>query len=209
MTSVVRLKPCDEADSAQEGQPRRSAVPWPARIPSSPDCSGTWRCRPTVGVSRSAATSLSLDVVHLDRREAEPRQARRGARLAHEPRQVVAGLAIPVAAEVDAGEHDLAMTLVERGARSLAAPPSARRLREAPRTTRDHAERAREAAAVLHLDEGADAIEPRFRLDARDRADVACDGRRRLLARLAGRRRRCPRGPRRRPAGRFAAQPVT
>ena len=38
---------------------------------------------------------------------------------------------------------------------------------------RDHAERAREAAAVLHLDEGAHAIEPRFRLDARDRADVA------------------------------------
>ena len=47
---------------------------------------------------------------------------------------------------------------------------------------RDHAEVAREAAAVLHLDERAHAVEPSVRLDAADRADVAGDERRRLLA---------------------------
>ena len=124
------------------------------------------------------------DVVHLDRREAQPRQTGRGAGLAHEPRQVVAGGAIAVAAEVDAGEDDLAMTLAN-AARDLsqhsggwAAPRSSPHLR-------DHAERAREAAPVLHLDEGADAIEASFRLDARDGADVACDRGGRVLARLA------------------------
>ena len=49
---------------------------------------------------------------------------------------------------------------------------------------RDHAEVAREAAAVLHLDERAHAVEPRVGLDAADRADVAGDERRRLLAAL-------------------------
>ena len=47
---------------------------------------------------------------------------------------------------------------------------------------RDHAERAGEAAAVLHLHERADAVEARVRLDAADRADVARDEARRLLA---------------------------
>ena len=46
---------------------------------------------------------------------------------------------------------------------------------------RDHAEAARERAAVLDLHEGADAVEPRVGLDAADRADVAGDERGRLL----------------------------
>src|SRR5207245_6141555 len=47
---------------------------------------------------------------------------------------------------------------------------------------RDHAEGAREAAAVLHLDEGAHAVEPGFGLNAADRPHVARDEGRRVLA---------------------------
>src|SRR5262249_14254226 len=46
----------------------------------------------------------------------------------------------------------------------------------------DDAEVARERAAVLHLHESTDAVESRLSLDAADRADVAGDERRRLLA---------------------------
>src|SRR5438034_5502607 len=46
----------------------------------------------------------------------------------------------------------------------------------------DDAEVAREAAAVLHLDEGADAVESGVGLDATDRANVPGDDVRRLLA---------------------------
>ena len=74
-------------------------------------------------------------VVDLDRREPQPREPGRRARLAHQPRQVVAGLAVAVAAEVDPGQNDLAVPLVdapphlgEHGRRAL-------RLREAPRTS--------------------------------------------------------------------------
>ena len=121
-------------------------------------------------------------VVHLDRRETEPCQAGRGAGLAHEPRQVVTRGAIPVAAEVDAGEDDLAVTLAN-AARDLSQHAAGRAAPRGSTHLRDHAERAREAAAVLHLDEGADAVEASFCLDARDRADVACHRRGRVLAR--------------------------
>ena len=93
----------------------------------------------------------------------------------------IAGGAVAVAAEVDAGEDDLAVALrdaaadlAEHGLGGAAARGAAHE--------RDDAEVARERAAVLHLDEGAHAIEPRIRLDAADRADVAGDERRRLLA---------------------------
>ena len=46
---------------------------------------------------------------------------------------------------------------------------------------RDHAERARERAAVLDLHERAHAVEPRVGLHAADRADVAGDRLDRLL----------------------------
>ena len=134
-------------------------------------------------------------VVHLDRREAEPRQAGRGAGLAHEPRKVVARGAIPVAAEVDAGEDDLAVALIH-AARDLSQHAVGRAATRSSPDVRDHAERAREAAAVLHLDERADAIEASFRLDARDRADIARHRCGRLLARLPRRRRRSPRARR-------------
>ena len=49
---------------------------------------------------------------------------------------------------------------------------------------RDHAEVAREAAAVLHLDERAHAVEPRVGLHTADRADVAGNEGRGLLAAL-------------------------
>src|SRR6476469_5458124 len=59
---------------------------------------------------------LLVAVVDLDRREAEPLEAWRCAGLAPEPRQAVAGGAVAVAAEVDAGGHDLAVTLRDAAA---------------------------------------------------------------------------------------------
>src|SRR4029453_397234 len=99
-------------------------------------------------------------------------EARHGAELAHEPRQVVARVAVAVAPEVDPREHDLAMALLD-------APPhlTQHRLRRTAARgaahLRDDAESAGEAAAVLHLHERADAVEPRVRLDAADPAPVA------------------------------------
>ena len=52
-----------------------------------------------------------VDVVDLDRAEPQPLEPGRRAGLADEPRQVVAGGAVAEAAEVDAGEHDLAVAL--------------------------------------------------------------------------------------------------
>ena len=69
---------------------------------------------------------------------------------------------------------DAAPDLGEHGVRAAAARGAAHE--------RDDAEAAREAAAVLHLDERAHAVEPRVGLHAADRADVAGDERRRLLA---------------------------
>ena len=71
-----------------------------------------------------------------------------------------------------------------------ASTAGARRLRERAAYERDHAEGATEAAAVLHLDERADAIEARVGLDAADRADVARHRVRDLLAPRWRRRRR-------------------
>src|SRR5581483_10356602 len=113
--------------------------------------------------------------------EAEARQARHGSGLAEEAREPVAGLPIPVAAEVDPRQDDLAVALRdpapdlgEHGFRAARAGGAA--------DERDDAEAAREAAAVLHLDEGADAVEARLRLHAGDRPDGPGDGLRRLLA---------------------------
>ena len=95
--------------------------------------------------------------------------------LADEPRQRVAGLAVAEAAEVDAGEDDLAVALRDAAldlAEHRVGAAAARR----PADERDHAEGAREAAAVLDLHERARPVEPRVGLDAADRADVAGDG---------------------------------
>ena len=94
------------------------------------------------------------------------------------------GGAVAEAAEVDAGEDDLAVALRDAPADLAEHGVGAAAARRAAHE-RDHAERARERAAVLDLDEGADAVEPRVGLDAADRADVAGDGLDRLLD-LAG-----------------------
>ena len=53
-----------------------------------------------------------VDVVDLDRREPQPlEKTNDDTGLAYKPRQVVAGVAVAVAAEIDAGEHDLAVAL--------------------------------------------------------------------------------------------------
>ena len=78
---------------------------------------------------------LVVDVVDLDRREAQAREPRRRAGLAHEARQVVARLAVAEAAEVDAGEDDLAVALLDAPRGPRASTASARRLRDAPRTS--------------------------------------------------------------------------
>src|SRR5205823_2948395 len=114
------------------------------------------------------------DVIDLDRRETEAGQPRRRARFADEARQVVAGGTVAVAAEVDAREDDLAVPLLdptrdfgEHRGRAAAARGTT--------DEGDDAEVAREAAAVLHLDEGADAVEAGVGLDAADRAHVPGD----------------------------------
>ena len=117
---------------------------------------------------------VARDVVDLDRREAEALEAVDRARLPDQPGQRQPGGPVAEAAEVDAGEHDLAVALRD-------APPdlSEHRLcRAAARgaaNERDHAEGARERAAVLDPHERANPVEAVLRLDAADRADVACD----------------------------------
>ncbi len=120
-------------------------------------------------------------MVDLDRAEPQPLEPRRGTGLADEARQVVAGIPVAEAPEVDAGQHDLAVPLrdaacdlAEHGGRAATA-------RRAPHQ-RDDAEVARERAAVLDLHERANAIEARVRLDAADRPHVARDERGGLLA---------------------------
>ena len=121
-------------------------------------------------------------MVDLDRGEPQAREAGRGAGGAHEARQVEPGRAVAVAAEVDPGQDDLAVALRD-AALDLGEHALGRRLRDAPRTCGNDAERAREAAAVLHLHEGADPVEPDVGPHAADRADVAGDELGRALAR--------------------------
>ena len=127
------------------------------------------------------ADELGADVIDLDRRKTQAAEPRRRAGFPHEPGERVAALTVPEATEVDPREDDLAMPLAdasahlaEHGVRASAAG--------APTHERDHAEVAREAAAVLHADEGAHPIEARVRLHAADRTDVAGDESGSLLA---------------------------
>src|SRR5439155_26220983 len=111
-------------------------------------------------------------VVDLDRAEPEPLEPASRSSLADEPRQVVAGGAVAEAAEVDAGEHQLTVTLVDAAADLLEnrlGAPAARRTAD----ERDDAEAARERAAVLDLHERSHAVEPGVGLHAADRPHVA------------------------------------
>ena len=113
-------------------------------------------------------------MIDLDRRQPQPFESRRRTHRAYESRQVVPGGAVTVAAEVDAGQNDLAMALrdtpgdlAEHGVGGPATRGAA--------DQRDDAEVARERAAVLNLHERPDTVEPRVRVDAADRSDVAGD----------------------------------
>src|SRR5205807_6184770 len=104
-----------------------------------------------------------------------------GAGLAHEPRQLVAGCAIAVTAEVDPRQDDLAVAVLDTAADLVQDRCGGTAARSAA-DERNHAEVAGETAAVLDLHEGADSVEPRVRLDAADRTHIAGDERRRLFA---------------------------
>ena len=125
---------------------------------------------------------VGCEVIHLDRGETKPFHAGHGARLANEPCKPVARLAVAEAPEVHAGENDLAVALSDApfdlGQHGVRTPAPRRATHE-----RDDAERARERAAVLDLHERARPLQAAIRLDARDRADVAGDRVRDLLAR--------------------------
>ena len=123
-----------------------------------------------------------VEVVDLDRREPEPAETRGRSGLAHEARQVVAGRPVAIAPEVDARQDNLGVALVDASANLPQDGGSGAATRRAA-NERDHAEVAREAAAVLHLDEGAHALEPRIAVNAPDRADIARHELRRLLTR--------------------------
>jgi hypothetical protein len=125
---------------------------------------------------------LAVDVVDLDRRQAQPFQAGNRADLTHEARQRIAGRSVPIAAEIDPGEDDLlvpvrdaSLDLAEHGRRGAASRSTA--------NERDHTEVAGEAAAVLDLHEGAHPVETGVRLDAADCAHVPGHEGRCLLAR--------------------------
>src|SRR5436189_563540 len=125
---------------------------------------------------------LVVHVIDLDRGKAQPGEPGYLPRLAHEARKREAGLTVAVAAEVDPGQDDLAVALGDSApdlAQHGGGAPTAR----PPAHQRYDAEVAREATAVLHLDERADPLEARLGLDAADRAYVACHDLRRLLAR--------------------------
>src|SRR4051794_14874489 len=121
-------------------------------------------------------------MVDLDRGQPQPREPGRRAGLADQARKVVARFTVAVAPEVDSGEDDLAVALADAtpdlGEHRVGAPAARRTAYEW-----DHAEVAREGAAVLHLHERAHAVEPSLVLDAADRTHVPRDRGRGLLAR--------------------------
>ena len=99
---------------------------------------------------------LVVHMIDLDRREPQPRETGRRTRLTQQAGERVPGLAVAITAEVDPGQHHLAVALCdpapdlgEHGLRAAAAGAAAHE--------RDNTEVAREATAVLHLDEGANA----------------------------------------------------
>ena len=101
--------------------------------------------------------------------------------LPDEPRQRVAGVPVAIAAQVDAGQDDLAVALRDPPAHLVEHRGSSAAARAAAHE-RDHAEVAGEAAAVLDLHERTHAIEACVGLHAADRAHVARHEGRRLLA---------------------------
>src|SRR5205814_1893376 len=119
---------------------------------------------------RSLAESgdqLAVDMVHLDRRQAQAREPLDGSGLADEPRQRAASLPVAVAAEVDSRQHDLAVTLCDP-LLDLTQDSAQRPATRAAAHERNDTEVAGEAAAVLDLHERPDPVEPRVGSDACD-----------------------------------------
>ena len=124
---------------------------------------------------------VDRDVIDLDRGEAEPREALDLARRPDQPRQRQPGAAIAETAEIDAGEHDLSVALGDPSP-DLCEDCSRRAASRRAADEGDDAEGARERAAVLDLDEGADAVEPVLGPDTAERADIPGHGVGDLLA---------------------------
>ena len=177
ITSVVRLK--SSSGSIRGAEPAdRVAPPHAAQHPV---VAGLERDVQVPRDHRRLAQCLGqlrCDVVDLDRREAEALEPVEGARLPDQAGQRETSLAIAETSEIDTGQHDLTMPMLhtptdlgEHRVRRAAARPAA--------DERDHAERTREGAAVLDLDERAHPVEPAGGLHAADRADIAghCLGR--------------------------------
>src|ERR1043166_6109186 len=122
---------------------------------------------PTVTIARAATP--------------QPPQLRRRSRRADEVWQRAARLAVAVAAEVDPRQDDLAVTLADTFPH-LAQHGFGGATPGGTANQWNYAERTGKAAAVLHAYERAHAVELRLRLHAADRADVAGDELRRLLA---------------------------
>ena len=134
---------------------------------------------------------VGRDVVDLDRREPKPLEPVDRARRPDQPGQRQPRAPVAEAAEVDAREHDLTMSLPDTPA-DLGEHRLGRAAARGAADERDHAERAGERAAVLDPDEGADTLEAVVGLDAADRADLGRDGVGDLLASPRDRRGRCP-----------------
>ena len=176
LKSVERLEPRAVLPDACSGAPSRAARR------RRPTAAGRAGARETTGVSRSAAISSGVTwLTSIDERRSRSRPSIAPASRIERRRASSPAPRSRKQPRLTPGEHDLAVTLRD-------APPdlvehrvgdaAARRAAD----ERDHAERARERAAVLDLDEGADAVEPVVRLDAADRTDVAGDGLGDLLA---------------------------
>ena len=134
-----------------------------------------------MGVSVIAATSSrSTWLTSIDEKP-QPLQAGRRARLPHESRECVTGGPVAEAAQVDARQHDLAVS-VRDAPPDLGEHGSGRATSRSSADEGNHAERARERAPVLDLHECSDAIEAVVGGHAADRADVAGDEGGRLVA---------------------------
>ena len=128
------------------------------RIRSSPDCSDRWRC----GISRSSSAIASHQGVvgldRIDRGEAEALELRHVPEdRSDQPAEArPAGQVAAIGGDVDAGQHDLAVAVLDQPADLVDHRAHRHRARIAA-AIGDDAEGAAVVAAVLDLDEGAGA----------------------------------------------------
>ncbi len=151
--------------------------------PSSPDCSGTCRCGQTRGWASASQSRRLRWLTSIDERRTRARPSSSAER-AEDVGQLRALLGVAVQPEVDARHDELAVPLGDAPARLVEHGAQRTRATRAAHL-RDHAERAPERAAVLHLDERARAVETRLGADAGGRAELARDALGRLLRGLA------------------------